>query len=391
MPERDGGKFEALTAAPGSAAAAVRPRSRAGRRARQLGVPAGASVALHATLLLSTTLLVWGIAWHSSRSGPEVTVTFEEPRAGSGAPAATPASAPLPKPSEATSVPVAAVAPAPAPSEAPVLTSLAMGPADGASAPALAPATSTTAAAPLLVAPPTSGGDVRFAGLGASSARSVVYVIDGSGPMVSSLSAVMAEVQRSINRLSPSQRFGVVVFRQRQKAAPAEPGLTAPTATDEGTSEPAASDADGPRYEWFNPALVRATPEAKDRVAKWLAGIKPGGKSTPLDGLRAAIEMKPDAVFLLSRSIERSGGGVWDLGLQRTMAELDRLNPRDFKTARRPIVIKTIQFLDEDPTGIMQAIGKQHGGEKAAAGGQGGAGDGAAYIVIKRGADLASR
>ena len=75
---------------------------------------------------------------------------------------------------------------------------------------------------------------------------------------------------------------------------------------------------------------------------------------------------------------------MWDLGLKRTMEELERLNPIDPETGRPPIIIKTIQFLDEDPTGIMQSIGKQHGGT----------GPGAAqsaYTVIKRGQDLAAR
>lgn len=179
---------------------------------------------------------------------------------------------------------------------------------------------------------------VRFAGLGTSNVESVIYVVDTSGPMVSSLPFVIAELERSVSRLSPAQRFNVVAFR---------------------SIDALGNDAG---YERFVPRLVHATPEAKRRLSQWLADLRPGGRSNPLDGLRAAIAMQPQAVFLLSRSIERSGGAVWQHGLEQTLDELDRLNPRSRRTGQRPIAIKTIQFLDEDPTGILQAIAEHHGG-----------------------------
>ena len=47
----------------------------------------------------------------------------------------------------------------------------------------------------------------------------------------------------------------------------------------------------------------------------------------------------------------------------------------DAERERRPVLIQTIQFLDEDPTGIMQAVGMQHGG-------------GTGYRVVMRQQDL---
>lgn len=205
-----------------------------------------------------------------------------------------------------------------------------------------------------------AGGEVRFAGLGASDAQSVVYVVDGSGPMVSSLPIVLEEVLRSVSRLGPSQKFGVVIFRRGRGP--------------------------GPGYEWFTPALIRATPDAVQRLAAWLREIEPQGRSNPLDGLRAAFSMEPDAIFLLSRSIERSGGGVWELGLESTMRELDRLNPAHPVAGTRPVVIKTIQFLDEDPTGVMQAIARVHGGVTRQ-----NPNPADAYTVIRRAAELRDR
>lgn len=194
-------------------------------------------------------------------------------------------------------------------------------------------------------------GGVRFAGLGASNARSVVYVVDASGPMVTSLPRVLEEVVRSAEQLSPVQKFGVVLFRETE---------------------------DGAGVESFSPVLVRATPTAKRRLAEWLGAVEPRGASNPLAGLETALDLKPDAVFLLSRSIARSGGGVWNHGLEATLARLDELNPPlrgERGPVRRPVLIQTIQFLDDDPTGIMQAIGARHG-------------QGAGYRVVRRGEDL---
>ncbi|MBX3359749.1 MAG: hypothetical protein KF745_15125 [Phycisphaeraceae bacterium] len=348
--------------------------ARARRWMAGFGLPISGSVIVHALILIAAAAVVWRVAVGSSApKPPEVFIAFEEP----GTP--TP---PVP-PREATKITTGSTAPAaalraPASEAAPSLTGLSIdtttpaprlegGHTDAGTSPD--PAAALRSTAPSLA-------DVRFAGLGASSARSVVYVIDGSGPMVSSLSNVLDEVQRSILRLSPSQRFGVIVFRRIEPPRPGDPAYDDPNrlrATDE---------ADGPGYIWFTPALIRATPEAKLQVQKWLEEERkrPRGRSNPLDGLRAAIAMKPDAIFLLSRSIARSGGGVWELGLEKTMAELDRLNPLDRSDGRRPIVIKTIQFIDDDPTGILQAIAKLHGGKDSA--------DKPAYRLMKSSAEL---
>lgn len=182
-----------------------------------------------------------------------------------------------------------------------------------------------------------AGATVSFGGLsqGGRQAGSVVYVVDASGPMVSSLPQVFAEVQRSVEGLTPTQRFGVVLFR----------------------------DDGGTKYEEFQPELKDASDRWRSELSSWLRQRqnRAVGRSNPLDGLRRAVEMKPQVVFLLSRSIARSQGGQWDKGLVATLGELDQLNPLDRETGSRRTVIKTIQFMEPDPTGIMRQIADQHG------------------------------
>ena len=180
------------------------------------------------------------------------------------------------------------------------------------------------------------GRGATFAGMKATRAASVVYVVDTSGAMVNSLSFVLGELRRSIDRLSVRQSFQVVLF-----------GLG-----DDGPFETL------PGRE----TLVLASPSERDRADMWLDSVFAGGRSNPLDGLRRALEYRPDVVFLLSRSIRRTGvGAQWGRGREAILAELDRLNPIDERTGRRPVVIKTIQFIDEDPSGIMRSIGELHG------------------------------
>lgn len=184
-----------------------------------------------------------------------------------------------------------------------------------------------------------------FAGLRADRARRVVYVVDISGPMTSSLSFVLDELRRSVSRLDPSQVFQVVLFRDSvdEPGNVADPGvlILAPAATP--------------------PRLLPATASNRAALAAFLDTIRPGGRSNPLAGLRAALAFHPDAIFLLARGISRTGPNArWGEGRDTILAQLDRLNPADAQGHRRTS-IQTIQFIDDDPTGLMQAIAQTHG------------------------------
>ncbi|MDP1660368.1 MAG: hypothetical protein Q8L55_00500 [Phycisphaerales bacterium] len=221
-----------------------------------------------------------------------------------------------------------------------------------ASAAGAATTTASGAAAALEHTP--AGAGIAFAGLTArgEQARTVVYAIDASGPMVSSLSDVFAEVNRSVSALLPTQRFSVVLFRDA---------------------------ADGQPTAVFGTQLSEANPRNIEQLRRWLAGVTATGRSNPMDGLRAALALKPQVIFLLSRSITRTGGGVWDVGPQVILSELERLNPPlntvQGGTPGRGTLIKTIQFQEPDSTGVMQQIAERHGARSA---------DGPAYRVLKR-------
>lgn len=221
---------------------------------------------------------------------------------------------------------------------------------------------------------------ITFAGARSERAESVVYAVDASGPMVTSLPMVLNELRRSVARLAPEQRFSVVLFRESVSAG--DPGNP-----DDASTSVSASCA------VFSEELLPATRENQAKLARWLASIEPAGRSNPLVGLERALTLRPQVVFLLSRSLERSGGGVWGQGLWATIDRLERLNPPVAAaesvpdagesapaSAGRAVQIQTIAFLDDDPTGIMQSIAQRHGPR-----------DGSGYRVVRRSEDLGSR
>lgn len=180
---------------------------------------------------------------------------------------------------------------------------------------------------------------VRFAGVQTRAARKIVYVVDGSGATANSFAYLQTQLLQSIDRLSPTQRFQVVLFRS----------------FDDHAITLAPMNANG-----SNNKLARATADNKQRVADWLRTVSARGRSNPVVGLHAALDLKPDLVLFITRSIQRTEMS-WAQGQRAILQELDRLNPINATTGKRPTIIKTIQLLDEDPTGIMLAIGTFHG------------------------------
>lgn len=178
-----------------------------------------------------------------------------------------------------------------------------------------------------------------FAGVQAERAGRIVYVVDGSAATITTLPFLKRELAQSIARLDPTQSFQILVFRQ---------------------PPPAQGRPRTPQIDRFSPeSFEPATTSVKARVSDWLAKLRPSGASVPMEGLAASLALGPDLVFLLTTSIPRTGQSA-DL-VPSAIATLDNLNPISSQTNQRRTVIKTIQFLHEDPTGLLQAIAREHG------------------------------
>lgn len=245
-------------------------------------------------------------------------------------PSPTPAPTPTPPPQPA----VSDVAP-PAPiTETPAPTRTTPPPAAPPSpAPAPTPTPALTPPAPSAPTPVAS-----FAGVEGLRARRIVYVLDGSGPMTSCLPFVKAELERSIARLAPEQRFQVIVSRRRASDPAAEVRV----------------------FRAQSGGFVPRDDTVRIALHEWLAEVQPRWASDPLAGLEAAVREGPDLIFLLTRSIRRSAAGDTQSASDLALARLNDLNPRA-SDGSRPVVIKIIQFLEEDPTGLLPRIAEAHG------------------------------
>lgn len=177
-----------------------------------------------------------------------------------------------------------------------------------------------------------------FAGVKVKQAKRVVYAVDVSGAMAACLDTVLLELRRSIGRLDPEQQFQIVFFRQELN------GEQRAVAIDDRSGQA---------------TLLSATPEVKHRVDQLLRSARPLGRSAPLAGLKRSLDFAPDVVFLLTSNMRRSDqGAANDAAVMRA---LDDLNPVSRVNGRRPVIIKTLQFVEDDPTGLMQAIAQAHG------------------------------
>ncbi len=305
------------------------------------------AVSLAASVVLHVAALAWlgytkagPIGVEALAAAAETVLTFRDPPAPPTPEVVPPEpeSAPEPEPeaqapppaAELTTlppekIPLAAPAPAPAPPR-----------------PKPAPPAPPPRPAAIPQAPPPK--NTVFAGVQARRASRIVYVVDASGPMASSLAFVKNELARSVGMLQADQSFQVLFFREN--AGPE--GRIAGSFAAFGTTS-------------ASPQLSPATPETKKQFQGWLESIRPSGRSNPQPALEEALRLGPDLVFVLSRRIKRTNLADAAGEVRQIVAALDRLNPADGATGKRPVVIKTIQFLDDDPSGLLQTIAQVHG------------------------------
>ncbi len=173
---------------------------------------------------------------------------------------------------------------------------------------------------------------VRFAGTAGSNARTIVYVIDASGSMISHIQIVVDELARSLAGLNAKQSFSVIFFQKND-------ALAVPPANQ----------------------LLPATDGEKTKALQWIRdNIVPQGRSNPLAALELALKHKPDVIFVLSENI--TGSGEFEIDQQDLLARLNELNPVDAAIGKRRTQINCIQFLDPDPIDTLKIIAQQHGG-----------------------------
>lgn len=173
-----------------------------------------------------------------------------------------------------------------------------------------------------------------FAGLQATNARTIVYVVDASGSMIGSFRTVLDELTRSLDALVPAQSFAIIFF-QRNLAI------------------------DVPPAGRLVPVSRRSTADAVSWARR---EVIPAGRSNPVEALRRALALKPDCVFLLSSNI--TGAGQFEVDRSDLLASLDRMNPIDARSGRRRSQIQCIQFLDPDPLDTMREIARRHSGDE---------------------------
>jgi hypothetical protein len=121
-----------------------------------------------------------------------------------------------------------------------------------------------------------TAGRAEFFGVQATGRR-FLFVVDSSRSMRGSrFAAARQELALAIRRLNPRQAFYVIFFSQTPERMVLAPD-----------SKP-------------SPRPVPATPQNIQRLERWLAGVQLQPGADPRQALEWALDMQPDAVFLLS-------------------------------------------------------------------------------------------
>jgi len=153
-----------------------------------------------------------------------------------------------------------------------------------------------------------------------SMARLTSVRIEGEGTALyrgTYLRIAKRELLRSIRALEPGARFHVIFFADFGET------LQMP----------------GEKLEW-------ATEENRARCAEWLRTVDYGTGTEPLDALKRALKLKPDAIFLLC-------DGEFDTSVVRDIAKFNRASG---------IPIHTLAFVDRKGEAVLQDLAAQNGG-----------------------------
>jgi VWA domain-containing protein len=169
---------------------------------------------------------------------------------------------------------------------------------------------------------PMGGGGPTFFGLGgqARGARRIVYVVDRSGSMMSTMHGVIRELKESIGRLRRTQKFHVIFFNSGQ---PLE---------------------NPPRR------LVTAVRSHKREAFEFFDGIVPMGSTDPRAAMRRAFAVEPDLIYFLT-------DGLFDEHAASLLKQLDRWNHN------RSVRLFTIAYVDQQGATVLERLAREHNGE----------------------------
>ncbi|MEW6252297.1 MAG: hypothetical protein AB1716_16785 [Planctomycetota bacterium] len=168
-------------------------------------------------------------------------------------------------------------------------------------------------------------------------ANRIVYVVDYSGSIVVCVDDLKRELKRSVGQLRPSQSFNVILFYSSTSAGQG-----------------------AVRTESFRPKLEPATEAARREFFQWIDRKAPMGDTEPLPAVRAALGMKPEAVFFLS-------DGYFDDKLVAQITEANRATrakficlvfEEDYLTDRSDLPPK-----DKEGSLRLKRIAEQNGGK----------------------------
>lgn len=186
--------------------------------------------------------------------------------------------------------------------------------------------------ATVLAGGPASGGEASMAFCGVEGGgQHFVYLVDSSGSMGSAFESARLELIRSVSMLAPDQRFYVVFFDE-------EPDYMR-------LSDPQRDE----------PHSVFATPENKQRLARWAMTIRMDRGRAPYEPLRFALGLRPDVIFMLS-------DGEFPQRIEDQLREENRLENLFGDTG--PIsIIHTIGYHSREGEARMRRIAEQNGGQ----------------------------
>jgi len=165
----------------------------------------------------------------------------------------------------------------------------------------------------------SGSGGPEFFGLGgqARGARRIVYVVDRSGSMLTTIDGVKKELRQSIGKLRRSQKFHVIFFN-------------------------AGSPLENPPKR-----LVSAIQANKRSAYRFVDGIAAGGGTDPRLALRRAFAVDPDLIYFLT-------DGEFDPKIVTLLSALNR---------NRRVRIFTIAYVSRTGAPLLERIAREHNGE----------------------------